>query len=539
MIIPDIIGSNFPGGAVIGLDHMIFLALLSVGSALTGGFPMFSSPSFEFSMNRVFILSIFFLWPYNPTAYFAIASVLAGAALRKNQSGNKFWRYITSGTLMVLILETGPDVYHALRPGILNQMMIVSVIPVLIVIEIVISLSFSIKGTDYIKLSGRVLIGYLAAIPLSLLTVILIIQDGIPGAALAFTGLTGFSFVVRSISRRNQRNTQRIMEISHQDRLATRLMNSSSYEEFILELQNSIFKNSDSRIQVLSKSTGSFDWILWDSEKQSVLDKKDVKGTIPDKGQFTENLIVQKIEGTALGLADNQNLVIVLSGTEKDIFQNMPSYLLDNMILLLCRTWEAVGHSMRSERSFLAAAVMLARLADSKDDYTHGHSLRVAALSCSLGRYLHLSPEKIQTLRVASILHDIGKLAIPASILLKRGLLTKKEREIVEAHPQEGARIVSGLSGYEEVAKIIRGHHERLDGNGYPDGLSNEDIPFMTRIVAVADTFDAITSDRSYHSISGWENALEAIKEETGSKFDSRVVAALESLLADKKVSMA
>ena len=537
IIISDIIGSNISGGTA--LDQIIFLALLSVGSALTGGFPMFSSAYFEFSMSRVFILSLFFLWPYNPTVYFAVASILAGAAFRRNMSSSKFWRYLTSGILMVLILESGPYIYRSLGAGIPNQTMIVSTIPILIVIEIVISMLFSIKGTNYIKLSRRVLIGYLAAIPLSLLTVILVLQDGILGTTLAFAGLTGFSFMARSISHRNQRNTRRIMEISHQDRLATRLMNSSSYEEFILELQKSIFKDSDSRIRVLTKSTGSFDWILWDSEKQSGLDDKDIKGTIPDKGRFTGNLIVKNVSGTALGLLENQNLIIVLSGREKDVLQKMPSYLLDNMVLLLGRTWEAVGHFMRSERSFLAAAVMLARLADSKDDYTHGHSLRVAALSCSLGRYLHLSPENIQTLRVASILHDIGKLAIPASILLKRGLLTKKEREIVEAHPVEGARIVSGLSGYEEVARIIRGHHERLDGNGYPDGLRNEDISFMTRIVAVADTFDAITSDRSYHSISRWESALEAIKEETGSKFDSRVVSALESTLSNKKTGMA
>ncbi|RKZ08331.1 hypothetical protein DRQ25_09360, partial [Candidatus Fermentibacteria bacterium] len=159
--------------------------------------------------------------------------------------------------------------------------------------------------------------------------------------------------------------------------------------------------------------------------------------------------------------------------------------------------------------------------------------------SCSLGKHLHLSKENTQTLRVAAILHDIGKLAIPAAILTKRGLLTRKEREIVEAHPVEGARIVSGLSGYEEVTRIIRSHHERLDGNGYPDGLSDGDIPFMARIVAVADTFDAITSDRSYHSISGWESALEAIKKEKGSKFDSRIVSALEAILSDETASMA
>ena len=103
----------------------------------------------------------------------------------------------------------------------------------------------------------------------------------------------------------------------------------------------------------------------------------------------------------------------------------------------------------------------------------------------------------------------------------------------------EGARIVSGLSGYEEVTRIIRSHHERLDGKGYPDGLRDADIPFMARIVAVADTFDAITSDRSYHSITGQESALQVIREEKGSKFDSRIVTALEAILSDETASMA
>jgi putative nucleotidyltransferase with HDIG domain len=440
---------------------------------------------------------------------------------------------------MVILLEFGPSAYQRLRPGVPYQIMIISVLPVLVLMEIIINIIFSVKGSDFSKLSVWIMITYIAAIPLSLMTVIMVIRADLFGAALASAGLTGFSFIGRSINRKNQWNAQRIKEISRQDRLATRLMNSSSYVEFLRILQKSIFKYPESRIRVLTKSTGTYDWTLWSSNEQSGCKKNDLAGTIPAKSRFTENFAVKRIEGTALGLTDRKNLMIVFSGPEKDILLRMPFNLLENFVLLLVHTWEAVGHSLRSERSFLAAAVMLARLADSKDNYTHGHSLRVATLSCSLGKYLHLSPENIQTLRVAAILHDIGKLAIPAAILTKRGLLTNKEREIVEAHPEEGARIVSGLSGYEEVAKIIRSHHERLDGNGYPYGLSNGDIPFMARIIAVADTYDAITSNRSYHSISGCESALEVIRAEKGNKFDSRIVSALESILKDEKVNMA
>ena len=531
------IGLEAVGGTV--QDFMIPVAVLAIGSALTGGLPLMTSPLFEFSLNKVFILSLFFLRPQDPTVYFALASVLAGAPLRRAISGREFWRYIATGLTMVIMLKFGPALYQRIMPGAQDQVAIVSVLPILIFIEIIINTAFLKKRSDFSMLSGVVLISYIAALPLSIMTLIMVIHEGILGAVLAFAGLVGFSFLGRSINRKHLLNTRRIEEISSQDRLAVRLMESSSYSEFLSILQNNLFSDSGSSIRALTRSSGSFEWILWSPDEQFGLSESSISGIFPTKGKFTRNFTVNNISCTALGLSETSDLTILLSGPERNILNSMLHSLLENLVLLLGHTWEAVGHSLRSERSFLAAAVALARLADSKDDYTHGHSLRVAGLSCSLGRHLHLSKENVQTLRVAAILHDIGKLAIPAAILTKRGLLTRKEREIVEAHPVEGARIVSGLSGYEEVTRIIRSHHERLDGNGYPDGLSDGDIPFMARIVAVADTFDAITSDRSYHSISGWESALEAIKEEKGSKFDSRIVSALEAILSDEKASMA
>ncbi len=531
------IGLETAGGAV--QDSLIPLAILAIGSALTGGLPLMTSPLFEFSLNKVFILTLFFLHPQDPTVYLALGSILAGAALRRTTSGREFWRYIITGISMVILLKFGPLIYQNFQPGVQDQFAIISVLPVLIFIEIIINTAFLKKRSDFSILSVVVLISYIAALPLSIMNLIMVIHEGMLGALLTFAVLAGFSFLGRSINRKHLWNTRRIKEISSQDRLATRLMESSSYGEFLIILQNNLFSNGSTIIRALTRSSGSFDWVLWSPDEQFGLSESSISGEFPGKGKFAGNFTVNGISCTALGLSEARDLIILFSGPERNILSSMLHSLLENLVLLLSHTWEAVGHSLRSERSFLAAAVTLARLADSKDDYTHGHSLRVAGLSCSLGRYLHLSPENIQTLRVAAILHDIGKLAIPVAILTKRGLLTRKEREIVEAHPMEGARIVSGLSGYEEVTRIIRSHHERLDGNGYPDGLRDGDIPFMARIVAVADTFDAITSDRSYHSISGWESALEAIMGERGSKFDSRIVSALESILSDETASMA
>ncbi|HRY61519.1 MAG TPA: HD domain-containing phosphohydrolase, partial [Candidatus Fermentibacter sp.] len=133
---------------------------------------------------------------------------------------------------------------------------------------------------------------------------------------------------------------------------------------------------------------------------------------------------------------------------------------------------------------------------------------------------------------VGALLHDLGKVAIPVEILTKRGLLTREERGIIERHPAEGTRILGTLGGYDMVRSIVQSHHERLDGKGYPLGLSGRDIPFPARIVAVADTFDAITSRRSYRENSDVRTAVDAINAGAGTQFDARIVSALVRVLA-------
>ncbi len=527
--------SWFPGGS----DSLFFLLLLAVGSAVTGGLPMFSTPGFEFSLNRVFVFTMFFLFPPRSAAFLALASVAVGAGLRIGFSIMRFWRYALSGLLMTAVLFLGPRVVAIYRPDVSVQIALMYTLPVLLALELILNIAFCRETHELSTFTGRMMISYLATLPLTIMVVIMVIQSGRLGMELALTGLIGFSFIGRSINRKHEWNTMRISEISQQDRLATKLMESTSYGEFLGILRKNLLNDTESDLTALTRSGGDHGWIMWTRHDHTGLQEADVQGEIPGKGSFSRSFTAGKASGTALGLSESRELLLLMTGPERDSLLSMPASLLENLVLLLEHTWEAVGHSVRSERSFLAAAVMLARLADAKDDYTHGHSLRVADLSCALGRHLGLSPGKVQTLRVAAILHDIGKLAIPASILTKRGLLTRKEREIVEAHSLEGARIVSGLSGYEEVARIIMSHHERLDGMGYPEGISGEDIPFMARIVAVADTFDAITSDRSYHSISGWEKALESIKAERGDKFDARIVSALEKVISGEYGEMA
>ncbi|MCD4848700.1 MAG: HD-GYP domain-containing protein [Candidatus Aegiribacteria sp.] len=539
--ISEIFGcSNLLSTGFFSPDHILIIAVLAVGSIITGGYPIITSSSIEFSMNRIFIFVIFFLCP--KILAFEVTSIcfLGSSLLRTKESRTVFWRYLISGITAIAILRTSSIIIPWFLQNFQQQLSIIIAIPAVILSDIILNYLFSRKCTlPVTDRIGRQLISYIVILPLTFITIILLIQAELLGALLAVFTITGFSFIGRSIVKKYRINQFRIREIIQQNILAARLMESFTFSEFLATLEEYFSESEECRVRILSRSSGNPDWILWSLNGQRNVITSEITGSIPGKGRISLNFKVREITATVIGLSDNSDLLLLLSGPTENVIRGMPSNLLDNLTLLLKHAWEAVGHSMRSDKSFLAAAVMLARLADSKDDYTHGHSMRVSDLSCALGRELRLSRKNIQILRVGAILHDIGKLAIPIPILTKRGLLTRREREIIQNHPAEGAKIVSELSGYEEVTKIIRSHHERLDGNGYPDGLQNIDIPFLARIVAIADTFDAITSARSYHSIADQENAIETIKEGKGIQFDSRIVDALEKVIQSESARQA
>jgi len=173
---------------------------------------------------------------------------------------------------------------------------------------------------------------------------------------------------------------------------------------------------------------------------------------------------------------------------------------------------------------------------EEKDANTHGHSARTAALAVSLGVRLGLESDDLRVLAQGSYLHDIGKLAVPNHVLNKPGPLTEEEWEIVATHPTVGCHLAGGHHVLHPCLPIIRHHHERMDGAGYPDGLTGPDIPLLARIAAVADVWDALTSDRSYRP--GWapEKALDHILEGAGEHLDPVVVASLLDIAADQGI---
>ena len=173
-------------------------------------------------------------------------------------------------------------------------------------------------------------------------------------------------------------------------------------------------------------------------------------------------------------------------------------------------------------RAYLQIVQALAASVDAKDRYTHGHSSRVASYSREIARRLGYSKTQQDTIYMMGLLHDVGKIGIQDAIINKKGRLTDEEYAAIKTHPSVGAEILKNISDFPELMVGARWHHERYDGRGYPDGLSGEEIPETARIIAVADTYDAMTSNRSYRGAMPQEKVRQEIARCSGSQFDPR-----------------
>jgi len=176
------------------------------------------------------------------------------------------------------------------------------------------------------------------------------------------------------------------------------------------------------------------------------------------------------------------------------------------------------------QRAIFQSLLGLANALEAKDTYTSGHSSRVARLSRELGLAAGLSRQVAETVAQAGLLHDLGKIAIPEAILTKGGPLTSEEWDVMRRHPIVSAQIVAPLEFFDQGAVILRHHHERYDGSGYPDGLRGDQIPVGARIVAIADVYDALTSDRPYRRRLPHGEAVRHLQQEGGATLDGRLV---------------
>jgi len=185
-------------------------------------------------------------------------------------------------------------------------------------------------------------------------------------------------------------------------------------------------------------------------------------------------------------------------------------------------------------QSYANVIQALASAIDARDPSTHRHSQAVTELSVAMAEALGLSEEQVNRIRYAGILHDVGKIGIAEEILFKPGPLSPAERAVVEAHPLVGTSILAGIPYMEDLIPLIRHHHEHYDGSGYPDGLSGDDIPLGAQILAISDTFDAITTERSYHRGLNIAEACVLLQKEAGKSFAPDLVEAFVRMVRQR-----
>lgn len=248
-------------------------------------------------------------------------------------------------------------------------------------------------------------------------------------------------------------------------------------------------------------------------------------------------LVARNFMGAAQATTEHVLGAITLLGASDSSFSSAEDMqLLRSLASLLA---EAVANSRMEERqrtTFLMTLETLAKSLEARDVYTQGHSQRVCDVSQMIGEKLFLSAEALEELRVGTILHDIGKIGVPDSILNKPSRLTDEEFATMKSHPVIGYEICKPLGLSEGVLMIIRNHHEKLDGSGYPDGLKGGELPLSLRIVCVADAFDAMSSRRPYRDVMQMNRVLAELSSGAGVQFDPVVVEALKDLLPTERM---
>ncbi len=214
----------------------------------------------------------------------------------------------------------------------------------------------------------------------------------------------------------------------------------------------------------------------------------------------------------------------------------LPTVALQRLIHLyqeqLDATASLAAANERLEEANLSFAAALIATLDARDRYTAGHSAAVAIYSRDIAARMGLSVEEQALAHLAGLVHDIGKVGLPPGLLEKEGPLSLDERRAMETHSAIGERILANVPDYAEVAAIVRHHHERVDGNGYPDRLTEDQIPVISRIISVADAYNAMTSDRPYRDAMPTRVARLRLAQAVATQFDTAVVAAFEAILA-------
>lgn len=258
-------------------------------------------------------------------------------------------------------------------------------------------------------------------------------------------------------------------------------------------------------------------------------------------------------EAKSLGAVDYVRKPFNLEYLERDVIEKVNAQLFEDLrqeleeksklVEQLAKEVDKVNKlNERLKRNFYQTVLSLATALESRDRYTHGHSERVDLYSKIIAEELKatkvtlVEDDFLHALHIESRLHDIGKIAVPDMILNKPGRLTDEEFEQIKKHPVESARILAPLEDLKDNIEVIRHHHERVDGKGYPSGLKNEKIPLRAKIISVADAYDAMTSDRSYRSAMAIDQAIAELEKNKNIQFDPQVVDAFVNAYKKGKI---
>jgi len=264
-------------------------------------------------------------------------------------------------------------------------------------------------------------------------------------------------------------------------------------------------------------------------KKATVVSDEDTSGILPFSLQSA--LCVPLV-------TDNRNIGMLIAKDKMtgEEFRTPEIKLIDALSGEIAATIKKAQLYEKINRLFICTVEALASAIDAKDPYTYGHSRRVAQISSEICKEIGMSSDEIHSIKLAALLHDIGKIGTPEYILLKPGKLLPEEIEKIKEHPQQGAQILSTIDEFKDVMGWIKHHHERYDGKGYPDRMIAEKIPVPARIITIADSFDAMTSDRPYRKAMNPAMALDIMDDLAGSQYDPGLFKAFKAVFMQRKI---
>jgi len=222
--------------------------------------------------------------------------------------------------------------------------------------------------------------------------------------------------------------------------------------------------------------------------------------------------------------------LLCIESFDKKMFSETSRLVLKIYAQLISNFYSLKVHQERESKRFQEIINALVSVIELKDVYTEGHAKRVCEISLKIAKSMGIPANRLKTIEIASILHDVGKIGTPLEILNKKSSLTKDEYEIVKRHPRDGRKILEKIEGFEEILKITSMHHEHYDGTGYPEGKSGENIPIEAHIIQAADAFDAMTSVRAYRDAMNLEAVTNIFREQKGKQFHPAVTDAIINL---------